>query len=106
MPQAADHPGRRAGSIVYVVDATNKAAPRPVEVVYAAGEDAVVSGVQAGERVVSTGRQNLRPGARRGRAAPPTLRARRPARRRRRCRDAVERAQAADASQRRRAGTP
>ena len=36
---------------------------RPVEIVYASGEEAVVSGVKPGERVVLDGRQNLRPGA-------------------------------------------
>ena len=51
------------GSIVYVIDAQGKAQPRPVEVVYGSGLDAVVSGVQPGERVVLDGRQNLRAGA-------------------------------------------
>ena len=51
------------GKIVYVVDAAGKAAARPVEIVYASGEDAVVTGVQPGERIVLEGRQNLRPGA-------------------------------------------
>ena len=61
VPQAALIQGPR-GSIVYVIDAQNKAQARPVEVVYAAGLDAVVSGVQPGERVVLDGRQNLRAG--------------------------------------------
>jgi hypothetical protein len=34
-----------------------------VELLYAQGEDAAVSGVKAGDRVVLDGRQNLRPGA-------------------------------------------
>ena len=51
------------GKIVYVVDSTNKAAPRPVEVTYPFGEEAVVTGVRPGERIVVDGRQNLRPGA-------------------------------------------
>ncbi|NUZ05036.1 efflux RND transporter periplasmic adaptor subunit [Piscinibacter koreensis] len=51
------------GRIVYVVEASGKAAARPVELVYAAGEDAVVTGVKPGERVVLEGRQNLRPGS-------------------------------------------
>jgi hypothetical protein len=51
------------GKIVYVVDAAAKAMPRPVEIVYASGEEAVVSGIKPGERVVLDGRQNLRPGA-------------------------------------------
>ena len=62
VPQAAVIPGPR-GTIVYVVDAQNKATARQVEVVYAAGLDAVVSGVQPGEKVVVDGRQNLRSGA-------------------------------------------
>ena len=51
------------GKIVYVVDASNKASPRPVEVLYSEGMDAAVSGVKPGERVVVDGRQNLRPGS-------------------------------------------
>ena len=50
------------GSIVYAVDAAGKAVARPVEVVYASGEDATVTGVAPGERIVLEGRQNLRPG--------------------------------------------
>jgi len=50
------------GKIVYAVDAEGKAIPRPVEVVYASGEDATVTGVAPGERIVLEGRQNLRPG--------------------------------------------
>ncbi len=51
------------GTIVYTVDAQNKAEARPVEVVHAAGLDVVVNGVRAGERIVVDGRQNLRAGA-------------------------------------------
>ena len=61
IPQAAIVQGAR-GRTVYVVDADGKAASRPVELVYAAGQDAVVTGVQAGERVIVEGRQNVRPG--------------------------------------------
>jgi RND family efflux transporter MFP subunit len=60
VPQAAIITGQRDKS-VYVVDG-NKAAQRRVEVVYAAGANAVVTGVAAGERVIVDGRQNLRPG--------------------------------------------
>ena len=45
LPQAAIITAPR-GRIVYVVDASNKASPRPVEIVYPFGEEAVVSGVQ------------------------------------------------------------
>jgi RND family efflux transporter MFP subunit len=62
VPQAAIIQGPR-GRFVYVVDAEKKAEPRPVEIVYAAGAEAAVSGVKAGERVVVDGRQNLRPGS-------------------------------------------
>jgi len=62
IPQAAIIQSPR-GKIVYVVDAGGKAAPRPVEVVYASGEDAAVTGVKPGERIVLEGRQNLRPGS-------------------------------------------
>ncbi len=50
------------GTLVYgVVD--GKAVPRPVQVLYAQGEDAAVGGLKPGERVVLDGRQNVRPGA-------------------------------------------
>jgi RND family efflux transporter MFP subunit len=61
VPQAAIITGQRDKS-VYVVEAGNKAGQRRVEVVYAAGSNAVVTGVAAGERVIVDGRQNLRPG--------------------------------------------
>ncbi|MEO7055248.1 MAG: efflux RND transporter periplasmic adaptor subunit [Caldimonas sp.] len=62
IPQAAIIQSPR-GQIVYVVDAGNKVQPRRVEVVYASGEEAAVTGIEAGERIVIDGRQNLRPGA-------------------------------------------
>jgi len=62
LPQAAIIQSPR-GKIVYAVDAAGKAIPRPIEVVYASGEDAAVTGVAPGERIVLEGRQNLRPGA-------------------------------------------
>ncbi len=61
IPQAAIIQSPR-GKIVYVVDAARKASPRPVEVLYAEGADATVSGLRGDERVVVDGRQNLRPG--------------------------------------------
>ena len=51
------------GKIVYVVDASMKASARAIEVVYAEGEDAAVTGLRPGERIVVDGRQNLRDGA-------------------------------------------
>jgi RND family efflux transporter MFP subunit len=62
VPQAAIIRGPR-GALVYTIDGANKAAARPVELLYAAGLDAVVEGIQPGDRVVVDGRQNLRAGA-------------------------------------------
>ena len=62
IPHAAIVQGAR-GRTVYVVDADGKAAVRPVELVHATGQDAVVTGVRPGERVIVEGRQNVRPGA-------------------------------------------
>ena len=50
------------GPIVYTVR-DNQAQPRPVQVLVAQGDDAAVSGLAVGDRVVLDGRQNLRPGA-------------------------------------------
>ena len=62
IPQAAVIQGPR-GTLVYVV-VDGQAEARPVSVQAARGEEAAVTGVQAGEAVVLDGRQNLRPGAR------------------------------------------
>ena len=48
---------------VYVVGEDKKVASRPVKLAYLEEGVAVVSGLQPGERVVSEGAQNLRPGA-------------------------------------------
>jgi RND family efflux transporter MFP subunit len=61
VPQASIIQAAR-GPLVYAVQ-DGKAIARPVQVVYAQGEDAAVTGVQPGERIVLEGRQNLRPGA-------------------------------------------
>ena len=61
VPQAAIILNAR-GSIVYAVPG-NLAVARPVKVVYSQGDEAAVTGVNAGERIVVDGRQNLRPGA-------------------------------------------
>jgi RND family efflux transporter MFP subunit len=50
------------GTIVFVVDTNGRAAVRPVSVVQSAGDDAVVTGLKPGEKVVLDGRQNVRPG--------------------------------------------
>lgn len=61
VPQASVIQGPR-GTIVYTVGADNRAAVRRIDVLHVSGPDAVASGVQAGERVVVDGRQNLRAG--------------------------------------------
>jgi RND family efflux transporter MFP subunit len=62
VPQAAIVQNAR-GSVVFVVGPDSLAAMRPVTVLQSAGLDAVVSGVEPGERIVLDGRQNLRPGS-------------------------------------------
>ena len=61
VPRAAVIQGAR-GALVYAVQ-DGKAVARPVQVLYAEGDDAAVSGVKPGERIVLDGRQNVRPGA-------------------------------------------
>ena len=61
LPQACVIQSAR-GAIVYVVQ-DGKAILKPVQVLYAQGEDAAISGVNAGETVVLVGKQNLRPGS-------------------------------------------
>ena len=51
------------GRIVYVVMKDDTVQPRKVEVEYPFGDQAVLRGVQAGERVVVEGKQNLKPGS-------------------------------------------
>jgi len=50
------------GDVVFVARADGRAELRQVKVLQAAGADAVVQGVEAGERIVVDGRQNLRDG--------------------------------------------
>ena len=50
------------GRVVYVVDKDDKVAPKPIKVVYEYQGSAVISGIEAGDRVVVEGKQNLRPG--------------------------------------------
>lgn len=59
IPQAAIIPNAR-GPMVYVVQ-SGKAILRPVQLVYAQGADAAVTGVNAGESIVLDGKQNVRP---------------------------------------------
>ena len=50
------------GRLVYIVDKDGKVAAKPVKVVYEYQGSSVVTGIQAGDRVVVEGKQNLRPG--------------------------------------------
>jgi RND family efflux transporter MFP subunit len=61
VPQAAVIQSPK-GRLVYVLE-QGRAAARPIELVYAVGNDAVVTGVAPGDKVILDGRQNLRPGA-------------------------------------------
>jgi RND family efflux transporter MFP subunit len=61
VPQAAIVQGARGTLVFGVVD--GKVVPRPVQIVYAQGEEAAVSGIKPGERIVMDGRQNVRPGS-------------------------------------------
>lgn len=51
------------GKLVYVVDKDGKAVSKPVKVVYEYQGSTVVTGIDAGDRVVVEGKQNLRPGS-------------------------------------------
>jgi RND family efflux transporter MFP subunit len=62
IPQAAIVQGANAKT-VFVVGADGKAAPRKIELLAAAGTDAIVSGLEPGMKVVVEGKQNLRPGS-------------------------------------------
>lgn len=59
IPQAAVVQGSR-GTIVYVVE-NGKARLAPIKVVYAQGDVAAVTGIEAGDVVVMDGKQNVRP---------------------------------------------
>lgn len=63
VPQAAIITGIDART-VYVVGQDKTAQARPVELLYSFGAQAVVRGVQEGDRIVVDGKQNLRPGSR------------------------------------------
>jgi membrane fusion protein, multidrug efflux system len=63
VPQAAVITGAN-GRIVYVVNKDEAVQPRKVEIEYPFGDQAVLRGVEPGERVVVEGKQNLRAGSR------------------------------------------
>lgn len=62
VPQAAIIQSAR-GNIVYAVE-DGKAVSKPIQLVYAQGTDAAVTGVSAGDAIVVDGKQNVRPGSR------------------------------------------
>lgn len=62
VPQAAIVQSTR-GSVVFVIGEGNRVTARPVQVVHAEGNDAAVTGLDGGERIVVEGRQNVRPGS-------------------------------------------
>ena len=62
VPQAALIQGAR-GTVVYTLE-DGKAVSKPVQLVYAQGLDAAVTGLQANDKVVLDGKQNVRPGVR------------------------------------------
>ena len=62
VPQSALILGATQQRTLYVADENNVAQLRPVQVRYGFGELAVVEGVKPGERIVTDGKQNLRPG--------------------------------------------
>ena len=51
------------GKLVYVIDKDGKTVSKPVKVVYEYQGSSVVTGIEAGDRVVIEGKQNLRPGS-------------------------------------------
>lgn len=51
------------GRIVYTVDGDGKAVAKPVKVIYEYQGNAIVTGIEAGDKVVVEGKQNLRPGS-------------------------------------------
>lgn len=63
VPQAAVVQGPRDRN-VFVVGPDGQAVQKPVEAVLPIGTEVVITGLDAGERVVVDGRQNLRPGSR------------------------------------------
>jgi RND family efflux transporter MFP subunit len=60
------------GRFIYVVGAEDKVSLKPIKVTYEYQGNAAITGLEAGERVVTEGKQNLRPGSkiRESKAAP------------------------------------
>ena len=51
------------GKLVYIIDKDGKAVSKPIKVVYEYQGLSVITGIDAGDRVVVEGKQNLRPGS-------------------------------------------
>jgi multidrug efflux pump subunit AcrA (membrane-fusion protein) len=51
------------GRLIYVVDKDDKVTAKPVKVTYEYQGTSVVTGIQAGDRIVVEGKQNLRTGS-------------------------------------------
>lgn len=67
---------RSTGTLVYAVDKDDKVTAKPVKVTYEYQGTSVITGIQAGDRIVVEGKQNLRNGskvreAKAGKAQPP-----------------------------------
>lgn len=60
------------GRLVYVVNKDDKVQPKPIKVVYEYKGTSVISGIEAGDRIVVEGKQNLRPGSKIREAKQPT----------------------------------
>jgi RND family efflux transporter MFP subunit len=60
------------GSIVYTIDKDGKAVSKPVKVIYEYQGSSVITGIEAGDKVVVEGKQNLRPGSKVREAKPET----------------------------------
>ena len=58
------------GRIVYIVEADDKVASKPITVVYEYAGQSVITGIAPGSRVVVEGKQNLRPGGKIREATP------------------------------------
>jgi RND family efflux transporter MFP subunit len=51
------------GRVIYLVDKDDKVQSKPIKVIYEYQGSAVISGIEAGSRVIVEGKQNLRPGS-------------------------------------------
>lgn len=61
------------GRIVYTVDKDGKAVSKPVKMIYEYQGSTVITGIEAGDKVVVEGKQNLRPGSKVREAKPQSV---------------------------------